>query len=207
MEQELRNEMRIFSERMKYKILFIAVLLTFSLYAPAQNIKGMILPAIINGSDTIGVATLPEFTIVSKRIYTDPVEQYRFNQLKKNVYIVYPYAKEAGKIFNELNQSLADKNRKRDQRKYLKQKEEELDAQFADQLKNLTTTQGEILVKLIARETGQNCYTLIREFKNPLSAFFWQNAGKLFGYNLKITYNPQQDADIELIVRSIENDW
>lgn len=191
---------------MKSYILLVTALLTFPLYSPAQEIKGTFLPAVVVGNDTIGMATLPEFVIISKKIFTDPVEQYRFNQLKKNVYIVYPYAKEAGRIFNEVNQSLADKSRKRDQKKYLKQKEDELDAQFADQLKNLTTTQGEILVKLIARETGQNCYTLIREYKNPFSAFFWQNAGKLFGYNLKITYNPQQDTDIELIVRSIEND-
>ncbi len=206
MEQELQKAKGILSVKMKFKVLLVAAIIIFPLLAPAQNTEGMFLPAIVNGNDTIGVATLPEFVIISKRLFSDPTEQYRFNQLKKNIFIVYPYAKEAGKIFNELNQSLSEKNRKRDQKKYLKQKEEELDTQFADQLKNLTTTQGEILVKLIARETGQNCYTLIREFKNPLSAFFWQNAGKLFGYNLKITYNPQQDADIELIVRSIEND-
>ena len=112
---------------------------------------------------------------------------------------------EADKIFNEVNSSLAEKDKRRDQKKFLKEKEKELDAQFEDKLKDLTTTQGTILVKLIARETGQNCYALIKEFKNPFSAFFWQSAGKLYGYDLKLAYDPQQDHDIELIVRSIEN--
>lgn len=191
---------------MKFFKSLTIVLLLLPVFSSGQKVTGEFLPAMVVGRDTFGVATLSDFIVISKIAFTDPTDQYRFNQLKKNVYTVYPYAKEAGKVFNEVNQALAEKGKKREQRKYLKQKEDELDAQFKDQLKNLTTTQGEILVKLIARETGQNCYELIREFKNPMSAFFWQNAGKIFGYNLKISYNPQQEHDIELIVRSIEND-
>ncbi len=191
----------------------IGYLLVFWLFnfisnpANAQSGGSAYVPVIIINNDSFPVLTLPEIVVVSKRVFASSYEQNKFNSLKKNILAVYPYAKNAGEIFKEVQQELANKDSKRDRKKFLKQKEKELDEQFQEKLKNLTTTQGEILVKLIARETGQNCYELIKEFKNPMSAFFWQNAGKLWGYDLKIPYDPQQDKDIELIVRGIENNF
>jgi len=94
--------------------------------------------------------------------------------------------------------------KKKEQKKFLKSKEKELDELYENSLKNLTVTQGELLVKLIARETGMSVYDLIREFKNPMSAFYWNKFTQLYGYSLKETYDPQEDRDIEIIVRSIE---
>jgi len=86
----------------------------------------------------------------------------------------------------------------------VKEREKELDQLYENSLKNLTVTQGAILVKLIARETGQSVYELISEFKNPFSAFYWNKLSGLYGYSLKQDYDPQEDRDIEIIVRSIE---
>jgi hypothetical protein len=176
------------------------------LHSTAQQDGGTILPAIIKGKDTLGLMILPEVTIITKVSFKDPEDLYRFNQLRRNIIIVYPYAKQAGIIFKEVNNTLSETDRRHDQKKYLKAKEKELDEQFESKLKDLNTAQGSILFKLIARETGQNCYELIREFKNPVSAFFWQTASRLYGYNLKVTYDPQEDRDIEIIVRSLDND-
>ncbi len=173
----------------------------------AQSGGSAYVPVIIVHNDSFPILTLPEVVVVSKRTFASSFEQNKFLSLKKNILIVYPYAKKAGEIFNEVQQELANKDSKRDRKKFLKQKEKELDEQFQEPLKNLTTVQGAILVKLIARETGQNCYELIKEFKNPMSAFFWQSAGSLWGYDLKVPYDPQQDKDIELIVRGIENNF
>jgi hypothetical protein len=95
---------------------------------------------------------------------------------------------------------------KHERKKFLKRKEKDLDEQFEKPLKNLTVDQGKILVKLIARETGHSCYDLVEQFKSPFSAFYWNGLGKLFGYNLKPDYDPQQDRDLEIIVRSLEDD-
>jgi hypothetical protein len=89
----------------------------------------------------------------------------------------------------------------------MRQKEEELDVLFEDQLKNLTVTQGEILCKLIARETGMSVYDLVKEFKNPVSAFYWNKMSQFLGYSLREQYDPQQERDIEFIVRSIEGGY
>ena len=185
----------------------IFVFLVSTLISVTNIMAQIIVPVLIVGNDSFPILTLPEIVVVSKRTFTSSFEQNKFNKLKKNILIVYPYAKKAGEIFNEVQKELSNKDSKRDQRKFLKQKEKELNEQFKDKLKNLTTVQGDILVKLISRQTGQNCYELIKEFKNPMSAFFWQSAGSLWGYDLKVYYNPQQDKDIELIVRGIENNF
>ena len=87
----------------------------------------------------------------------------------------------------------------------MKQAEEDLKAQFEDDVKNMNEVQGEILIKLIDRETGLSSYELIKEFRGGLTAVFYQSFGRLFGYNLKSTYDPTgEDKEIEEIVKLIE---
>ena len=188
---------------MKRILLLFLSLLPFELKAQT----GMLLPVVIVGSDTFPAYQLQDVVVVSKRTFKDPLEQSRFNQLKRNVLIVYPYAKEAGAIFREVNEHMASLEKNRDRKKYMRQKEEELDVLFEDQLKNLTVTQGEILCKLIARETGMSVYDLVKEFKNPVSAFYWNKMSQFLGYSLREQYDPQQERDIEFIVRSIEGGY
>ena len=78
--------------------------------------------------------------------------------------------------------------------------------QLEDELIKLTFTQGKILMKLIYRETNETTYNLIKDFRGGIVASFWQTFGKIFGYNLKVTYDPNGvDRDIENIVFMIEN--
>jgi hypothetical protein len=94
----------------------------------------------------------------------------------------------------------------KEQRKLYKRAEEELKAQFGEELKALTVTQGHILLKLVDRETGNPTYNIVKELRGTFVAFFWQNLSRLFGYNLKEKYDPQgKDYDIEMIVQRIEN--
>ena len=185
------------------RILFIVLVFSFTSFVHAQN-GGMLLPTLVLNGDTFLTCTLQEVVVVSKRTFKDPVAQAQFNQLRRNVLIVYPYAKEAGQLFKDINEQLSAMDKKKERKKYVKEREKELDQLYENSLKNLTVTQGAILVKLIARETGQNVYDLISEFKNPFSAFYWNKLSGLYGYSLKQDYDPQEDRDIEMIVRSIE---
>ena len=187
---------------MKSFILF-GFISCYSLVAKAQ-LEGQMLPIIVHGSDTIITCTLQEVIVVSKRTFKNPIDQARFNSLKRNVIIVYPYAKEAGKLFSEINIQMQAMDQKKERKRYAKEKEKELDQLYANSLRNLTVTQGDLLVKLIARETGQDVYDLIKEFKNPVSAFYWNKISGFYGYSLKQPYDAQEDRDIEMIVRSIE---
>jgi len=185
------------------RILIIGCIIFLVPFARAQN-SGMLLPTLVLNGDTFLTCTLQAVVVVSKRTFKDPIAQAKFNQLRRNVLIVYPYAKEAGELFRDINVQLSAMDRKKERKKYVKEREKELDQLYENSLKNLTVTQGAILVKLIARETGQNVYDLISEFKNPFSAFYWNKLSGLYGYSLKQDYDPQEDRDIEMIVRSIE---
>jgi len=84
--------------------------------------------------------------------------------------------------------------------------EENLKKEFTEDLKNLTITQGRILIKLIDRETGKSSYTLIKELRGSFSAFMWQSLASLFNSSLKVEYDAEgEDKPIEDAIRLIES--
>jgi hypothetical protein len=112
----------------------------------------------------------------------------------------------AGIKFNEYNQKMAGITSEKVKKDLMKQAEAELEAQFGDELKDLTITQGKILLKLIDRQTSNCSYDIVKDFRGKFRAFFYQSFARIFGYNLKIKYDPLgADADIERIVLMIEN--
>lgn len=128
-----------------------------------------------------------------------------WTRLRNAVYVTYPYAKAAGKIMNEVNGMLVNVSDKKERKKIIKSREKELKKEFADKLTNLSVYQGKVLMKLIYRETGNNCYHLIHEYKGGFTAGFWQTVAILFGSNLKQNYDPvEKDQAIEIIVKDVE---
>src|SRR5690606_17849324 len=107
---------------------------------------------------------------------------------------------------DEYDHDLASIARKGDQELYLKLAEAELRAEFEQEIKGLTVTQGRILVKLIDRETGHTSYELVKQLKGAFQAWMWQGIAQLFGNDLKGEYDAQgDDRLVESIVRRIEN--
>ena len=89
--------------------------------------------------------------------------------------------------------------------KKLKQAEQDIKAQFTDDIENMTFTQGKILLKLIYRQTGVSSYEIVKELRGSLRAIFWQTIARVFGANLKVEYDPTgDDKAIEEIVQQIE---
>jgi hypothetical protein len=108
---------------------------------------------------------------------------------------------------NEVNGRLSHVTDKKARQEIIKSREKELKKEFADKLTNLSVYQGKVLMKLINRETGNNCYNIIQEYKGGFTAGFWQTIAVVLGSNLKQGYVPAKDArdrDIELIVRDVE---
>lgn len=128
-----------------------------------------------------------------------------WTRLRNAVYVTYPYAKKAGLIMNEINVKLITIHGKEERKKYLKSREKELKKEFADPLSDLSVYQGRVLMKLINRQTGNNCYDIIKEYKGGFTARFWQTLAFVFGSNLKQPYNAAEgDKDIEMIVMEVE---
>jgi len=171
----------------------------------SQTYDVLVVKAKIENGDTVPMMYLPEVRIKGFIIYRTPADQRRFDRLVRNVKKVYPYARLAGVKLQEYDAMMAGLDDK-EQRKLYKQAEAELKAEFGEELKGLTFSQGRILLKLVDRETGTPTYHIVKELRGNFVAFFWQNLSRLFGYNLKEKYDPEgKDRDIETIVQMIEN--
>jgi hypothetical protein len=180
------------------------LLLASSLSVIAQE-KLVVFGKIVDG-DTIPVIPLREVTIYGWEMVDGPRAEKRLTRLMKNVKKVYPYAKLAGIKLSEYEIILQDVHDEKQRRKIMKQAEDELDLAYGEELRNLTISQGKILIKLIDRETGSSTYDLVADLRGTFRAFFYQTFAKLFGYNLKVKYDPEgEDKEIELIVRMIES--
>lgn len=127
-----------------------------------------------------------------------------WTRLRNAVYVTYPYAKAAGKIMNEINVKLANVTDKKQRKAIIKAREKDLKREFGDKLKNLSVYQGKVLMKLIYRETGNNCYEIISEYKGTFTAAMWQTVAILFGSNLRQNYEPAGgDKAMEAIVKDV----
>lgn len=128
-----------------------------------------------------------------------------WTRLRNAVYVTFPYAKRASVIMNEINAKLVNVSDRKQRKAIIKSREKELKKEFTDKLTNLSVYQGKVLMKLIYRETGNNCYEIIDEYKGFISAAFWQTVAVLFGSNLKQHYDASgKDVDMEKIVRDVE---
>ncbi len=155
--------------------------------------------------DTIPMGYLPEVEV--KGILTAKWAAYHreWTRLRNAVYVTYPYAIAASKIMNEVNDRLQTAKDKKERRKIIQSREKELKKEFADKLTSLSVYQGKVLMKLIYRETGNHCYSIIQEYKGGFSAGFWQTIALVFGSNLKMQYDPlKKDSDMEKIVKEVE---
>lgn len=195
------NRLTLYSTMLKHSTHIAVLFFTVSnLFAQEPQL----LRAFIFENDTIPICNLNQVTIVSKRIFKNERAEVKWNKLRRDVTKVYPYAKASGRILRDIDAELALIQDKKQRRKFLDKKEDELMAQFEGQIRDLTITQGKILIKLIDRETQHTCYHLVKEFRGGFSAFFWQGIARIFGSSLKYEYDNEENRDIEIIVRSLE---
>lgn len=184
-------------------LLFLVAKATYGQQPRAGTTPQLVKCVIIEG-DTFVFATLPTFHFFSPKVFKSKREEQKYTRLVRHVKRVYPYARLAGIKLRAYNDILINIDSEKERKVMMKKIEEELEEQFGPELKKLTFTQGVILLKLIDRETGQTGYDILSELRGTFRAFFWQGIGRLFGYNLKVRYEPQgADEEIEEIVLKI----
>ena len=182
----------------------IVIMLFSARNSHAQGINDTIrLGAIVENGKSYPMILLPEYAEVGVLMAGE--EKNRRNKLRSDIYEVYPYALAAAAILKDVNATLDKMDSRRDRKKYLKSTDKQLDELFKKQLKNLSVDQGHILIKLIDRQTGRNCYSIIKELKGGFSAVIWQSVGVVFNNNLNRDYDPDgSDKEVEGIVRDLE---
>jgi len=160
--------------------------------------------AVVYNGDTLEAKTLDLVEINGKLTPAQLEALAKWTRIRNAVYITYPYAKRAGSLMNEMNVVLASITEKEKRREYIKSREKDLKKEFTTPLTNLSVYQGKILMKLINRETGNNCYEIIKEFKGGFMARFYQTVAFFFNSSLKQPYNAAgEDAEIEKIVQDV----
>ena len=167
-----------------------------------QGDKNVLRYEVIDG-DSIPVVNLKPIAVIERR-FKDAADRYAFMRLKRNIIKVMPYARKAVNLMNQIEDATNDMSRKRQKKKYIRALEDELKVEFEDQLKNLTVSQGKVLLKLVERESDRTTHDLIRSHKSGVSAFFWQQLGKRYGYDLKEGYAPENYSDMEMIISNLE---
>jgi len=183
----------------------IPVFFFISLWAFPQEQERIVVFGTVTDGDTIAVIELKELSIYSWRVLTRS-EERKLTKLMKNVKIVYPYARLAGIKLVEYEDVLMQAADDKERRKIMKQVEDELEAEYGEELRNLTVTQGKILLKLVDRETGESSYDLVADLRGEFRAVFYQAFARIFGLNMKLRYEPNgEDREIENVVRMIEN--
>jgi hypothetical protein len=154
--------------------------------------------------------TIPARILVAVDVYHEMTRAMRrrveaMTRLRNAVYVTYPYARKAGMILNDMNGHLAAMSTESEKKDYIRSKEKELKKEFTDPMEKLSVYQGKVLMKLINRQTGNNCYDIIKEYRGSFSARIWQTVAFFFGSSLKQSYDASgDDHDIEVIVQEVE---
>ncbi len=146
---------------------------------------------------------LDEILLLHKLKFKNKDERIRYLILRRKTIKVYPYAKLAADRLTTLNDRLAMLESKRDKKRYAKKIQKYIEDEFSEELKKMTKTEGQILVKLIHRQTGSTTFDLIKELRSGWRAFWFNTTASLFDISLKEEFNPmlvEEDYLIEDIL-------
>lgn len=185
------------------KYALFVVMLFVAFHAKAQVIDHR--DDYLKEKDTVlGIAIELEEVIIDKnQIKISDDARKRFLILQRRVYKVYPFAKTASERLVQLNKGMEGLKTNREKKKYFKITEDYLTNEFESQLKKLSRKDGQILVKLIHRQTGSTTFTLIKTLKSGWKAFWSNSTARVFDINLKTEYDPMtvyEDYLIETII-------
>ncbi|HIF83969.1 MAG TPA: DUF4294 domain-containing protein [Flavobacteriaceae bacterium] len=190
---------------MKFISVYLFLFLCFFSYSQENKYKDLDVLIMIKGdsipSESINLKEITVFPSIEFKNIEDKIKYYI---IKRKTLKVYPYAILASKRLTELNKRLPlIKNRAR-KKKYTKIVERYIEKEFSDELKKLTRTEGQILIKLVHRETGKTVYRLIKKLRNGFRAFSYSSLAKLFNISLKEAYDPiniVEDVMIEDVIK------
>ena len=161
--------------------------------------------------DTIvkGSIGLNEVLLLPRRPFKNSEQIRKYLILKRKTIKVYPYSVMASKRLKSLNNRLLIIKTKRERRRYTRMVQKFLEDELTPELSKLTKSEGQILIKLIYRQTGITTYNLVKNLRNGVKAFLYNTTARFFDLNLKTEFNPEiilEDYYIEdIIQRSVRD--
>ena len=152
---------------------------------------------------------LREVKLLHKLRFGNKKERIRYIVLRRKTLKVYPYAKMAAERLDSMNRHLATLKRNRAKKRFTKKIQKYIEGEFSDELKKMTRTEGQILIKLIHRQTGTTAFNLIKELRSGWRAFWYNTTASMFDISLKREFDPinvEEDYLIEdILLRSFQS--
>ena len=193
----------------KPALLFLFLLMLGSFLATGQSVydttlvhqDGRVMRVRISGTDTIIVATIPEVVVKAPRVFANDYEKTAHGSLD---FLLVDNQNKPVCVLEAKKESLHPLVAKEQARKYAKEMQKEAKEGFTDPLKDLTRTQGKILVKMIERHLDTSMYEVLKSVRGTFTAAKWQTVGKLYGYDLKDGYTPGEDKVLDMILGDFE---
>ncbi len=153
---------------------------------------------VVDGDSTF-IMALPMVTIKARRNFKDDAERRQYYLYMRAARRVYPYALQAVQLYEDIQAETQDMN-KRQRRRYYRREKRDLEKDYEEQIKNLTRTEGKVLIKMIEKELNKPFYELIKETRGGVAATYWNNIAKLWGYDLKVPYKPGADPLLDEVL-------
>lgn len=173
-----------------------------------QKDSSYVMYYIIEG-DTIAreIIDLDEVILLNKLKFGSEKDRRRYIILRRKTRKVYPFAKLASERLTTMTERLKTLEKRRDQRIYTKRIQKYIEGEFSEQLKDLTHTEGQILVKLIHRQTGRTAFDLVKELRTGWRAFWYNTTANFFEISLKEEYRPFEVEEDYLIEDILERSF
>lgn len=191
-------------------LIFVLLICGTSLWSQEKlmniEINGKSVPVLISDGDTMMIFDLQEVNVKAPHIFANVSDEFLYKRYKRYAIAVFPYAVKAIKVFRAMENDTKYMS-SRDKKKYIKKLDNELKKEFEKPLKNLSKTQGKILVKMIEKELDTPMYSLIKDLKGGFSAFYWNMSGSFYGYHLKDGYVVGADPILDLVLDDFDIDY
>lgn len=158
-------------------------------------VSAMLLP---NG-DTLLYMELREFVVKAPKFFTTAADAKRWELYRRLAPTVISYAVSTVKTYRQIEVATRDMGN-RDRKKYIKQLENLMEDQLKKNLTNLTKTQGFLLIEMVEKELHTPFYDLVKDVKGTFSAFYWNEFGKMYGYQLKDGYQRGKDPILDSVL-------
>ncbi|WP_298236739.1 DUF4294 domain-containing protein [uncultured Algibacter sp.] len=184
---------------LKYILLFIPVIMFAQTNEVEQDSTEVEYLIIEGDSVPRTVIDLDEVMLLHKLKFDSKKDRIRYLILRRKTIKVYPYAKMAADRLDSLNTRLESLTRKRDKKRYTKMIQKYIEGEFSDELKKMTRTEGQILVKLIHRQTGRTTFNLVKELRSGWRAFWYNTTANMFDISLKREFDPVNEKEDYLI--------
>ena len=164
---------------------------------------GRIMRVRISGRDTAVVATIPEVVVKAPRVFANDEEYRQYMRYRRYAAQVLPYAIESIKLYRKYERE-TEGMRRGQARRYAKEMQKDVKEDFTDPLKDMSRTQGKILVKMIERHLDTSMFEVLKSVRGTFTAAKWQTVGRLYGYDLRDGYSPGEDKILDMILTDFE---